>query len=144
MATKAQKTAAANGAETVEAAFKDGFEKATKGYEQLIQFGKDTTEAMLKAAAAAGKGIETINTEVFSYSRQSVEDGVSASKALLASRTVQELMEVQADFTKAAFEGYMSELGKVRDLALDTAKAVSEPIQARMAAFADLVQAKAA
>ena len=146
MASKAQKTTA-NGSETIEAtlktgtdAMKDGFEKATKSYEQLMAFGKDTAEALLKAANTTGKGIETINTEVFSYSRQSVEEGIAATKAVLASKTLQEVIEIQSDYAKTAFETYVAELTKLRDLAINTTKAATAPIQARVAAFADLVQ----
>lgn len=150
MASKAQKTAN-QGAETIETALKtgteamkDGFEKVSKSYEQLLAFSKDTTEALLKSANVTGKGIESINTEVLAYSRQSVEDSVAATKALLASRTIQEALEVQSDYAKTAFETYVAELGKMRDLAVNTAKAASEPLQARVAAFADFVQSNAA
>ena len=150
MATKAHKTTA-NGPETIEAALKtstdavkDGFEKATKSYEQLMAFSKETAEALLKAANTTGKGIETINTEVFSYSRQSVEEGVAVTKAVLASKTLQEVLEIQSDYAKTAFETYVAQLTKLRELAMGTAKAASEPIQARVAAFADFVQAAAA
>jgi len=144
---KAQK-AAANGAEALEAAFKtgadqlkDSFDKATQSYDQLINFNKEMAEAVLKAASAAGKGVETINAEVFAYSRQSVEEGVAASKAMLASKSVQELLELQSDFTKAMFETYFAEATKVRNLALETAKAAAEPLQARITALAELIQA---
>jgi phasin family protein len=144
MATKAQK-AAFDGAKTIEGAVKtsteavkDGFEKAVKGYEQFVAFGKDTAEAVLKSANVAGKGIETINTTVFTYSRQSIEDGFAATKAMLASKTVQDFIEIQTGFAKTAFETYVAEWNKLRDMAMDTAKAASEPIQARVTAFAEL------
>jgi phasin family protein len=150
MATKTQKTTA-NGPETIEAALKtgtdamkDGFEKAAKSYEQLVAFSKDTAEALLKAANTTGRGIETINSEVFSYSRHSVEESVAVTKAVLASKTLQEVLEIQSDYAKTAFETYVAEFTKVRDLAMSVAKAASEPVQARVAAFADFVQSAAA
>lgn len=150
MATsKAHKTQrpAADGTESIEATLKtgaetvkDGFEKASLNYDQMVSFNKETAEAVLKAASIAGKGAETINAEVFAYSRQSVEDGVTATKAMLASKTVQELLQAQSDFTKSAFEAYVAEAAKVRDMALDTAKAAVAPLQARFTASADLLQ----
>ena len=89
MAPKAKSNT--NGADTVESALysgaeavKEGFEKAIKGYDQMVAFGKDTAEAMIKSANAAGKGFETINSEVFSYTRKSIEDSVVATKAIMA------------------------------------------------------------
>jgi len=142
MASKAKMSA-----ETVETAMKtgadalkDGFDKAAKGYDKLVSFNKDTAEAVLKSANLAGKGFETLNSEVLSYSRQSVEESVAVTKAILASKTIQEVIEIQTDYAKTAFETYVSELTKVRDMALNVAKTASEPLQARMAALVEMGQ----
>ena len=95
---------------------KDGFEKAVKGYDQFISFGKDNAEAMLKSANAAGKGIETINSEVFAYARKSAEESVAAAKAVLSSRTVEEAFQLQSEFSKAVFEAYVDQLAKFGDM----------------------------
>ena len=68
-ATSAE-TTLQNGAD----ALKAGFEKAVKGYDTVLGYGKDTAEAMMKSATVAGKGVETINSEIYSYSKQSIED----------------------------------------------------------------------
>jgi phasin family protein len=137
-----------NGAENFETALhtgaeavKDGFEKAAKGYEQLVTFGKDTAEAVLKSANAAGKGIETFNGEVFAYTRKSVEESVSATKAILAAKSVDEAIQLQTEFGKNAFETYVDELAKFGDLALAFARESAEPLQARVSAFVSLVRA---
>src|SRR3954471_20353552 len=77
------------GAEPIETAFlsgaeamKDGFEKAVKSYDQILSFGKDNAEAVLKSANAAGKGVETFNSEALAFARKSTEDGVAAAKAV--------------------------------------------------------------
>ena len=149
-ATKAKK-AAANGAEAVETvlkkgteSLKDGFEKLSQSYEQMAAFNKETTEAVIESAKKAGKGVETVNTEVFEYSRQSLEDGVTATKSILAAKTLEEVFETQSRFTKEAFEAYVAEMSKVREMALEAAKRASEPLQARVDALAVLVQKQAA
>src|SRR5258708_5804101 len=77
-------TALASGVE----AMKEGFEKAVKGYDQIVTFGKDNAEAVLKSANAAGKGIESINTEAFAYARKSAEESVAGAKAVLSSKSI--------------------------------------------------------
>src|SRR5678815_2869464 len=96
-----------NGADPIEAvletgteALKDSFDKAAKGYEKIFAFGKDNAEAFLKSATLAGKGWEAISTEVFAFSRQSVEESVAVTKAMLGSKSVQELLELQSDYAK--------------------------------------------
>ncbi len=68
-------------AETIETAMntgtealKVGFEKVVKNYDQMVGYGKDTVEACVKSASVAGKGAETLHNEMYSYSKQSVED----------------------------------------------------------------------
>jgi phasin family protein len=122
-------------------AIKDGFEKAVKSYDQFIGFGKDNAEAVLKSANAAGKGIETINSEVFAYTRKSIEEGVVATKAVLSCKTVEEALQVQSEFGKAAFETYVDQLAKFGDMALAAARHAAEPFQARVSALSELVRA---
>src|ERR1700761_3902571 len=68
------------------AAFKNGFEKAAKGYDHFLTYGKDTAEAYLKSANAAGKGLETLHQEIYGFSKQSIEDSLAATKAVLGSK----------------------------------------------------------
>jgi phasin family protein len=145
MATKKTTTQSAETIETAlitgAEAMKEGFEKAVKGYDHFIAFGKDNAEAMLKSANAAGKGIETINSEIFAYARKSAEDSVAVAKAVLSSKTVEEAFQLQSEFSKAMFETYVDQLAKFGDMALATARHTAEPLQSRTTAFAELVRA---
>jgi len=136
------------GADTVETALysgaeavKEGFEKAIKGYDQMVAFSKDTAEAVIKSANAAGKGLETINSEVFSYTRKSIEESVVATKAIMASKSVDEAIQLQSEYSKSAFETYVDELAKFQDMALAITKSAATPLQARVSAFVELVRA---
>ena len=142
------RTSSAEGAETIEAALgngaeamKNGFEKAAKGYEQLVTFGKDNAEAVLKSANAAGKGMETINSEAFAFARKSVEEGVAVTKAIFASKSVDEAFLLQSEFSKTAFENYVDQLAKFGDLTLALTREAAAPLQARVSAFVELVRA---
>ena len=126
--------------ETIETAFKNGtetlksnFEKAVKGYDQLLGFSKETVEAY-------GKGAETLHNEIYAYSKQSIEDSISAAKAVMASKSAHEAFELQTDFAKTAFEGYVSELTKISELFAATSKETLAPIQGRVQAWVDVVQ----
>jgi phasin family protein len=122
-------------------AMKEGFEKAVKTYDQLMAFGKDNAEAVLKSAGAAGKGLETINSEVFAYTRKVIEDGVAVTKAVLSARTFEEAFHLQGEFGKTLFQTQMDEAAKLGELALSTARETAEPFQARVAAVGEFVRA---
>ena len=125
-----------NGAE----ALKSGFEKAVKNYDTVLGYGKDTVEAYMKSATVAGKGIETINSEIYSYSKDAIEDSIAAGKAILGSKSVHEAFELQTDFAKSAFESYVSELTKFSELFTSTTKNTFAPLQGRVQAWVEVVQ----
>ena len=135
-AANTAETAMENGA----AALKTGLEKALKGYDAFLGYGKETAEAVMKSATVAGKGVESINNEIYSYSKQSIEDSVAATKAVMGSKSVHEAFEFQTDFAKSAFESYVAELSKIRELATIATKDTFAPFKGRVQAWLDVVQ----
>lgn len=133
--------------ETIETVFKNGtealktnFDKAVKGYDEMLGFSKDTVEAYVKAANVAGKAAETLHNEIYAYSKQSIEDSIAAAKAVMASKSAHEAFELQTEFAKSAFEAYVSELTKLSELLTATSKETLAPIQGRVQAWVDVVQ----
>ena len=125
-----------NGAE----AFKNGFEKAVKGYDQVLGFSKETAEAYLKAANVTGKGVETFHNEFYAFSKQSVEDALAATRAVLGSKSIHEALEAQTDFAKTAFDTYVGQVNRLNEIVLSTTKEAFEPIQGRLQAWVNTVQ----
>src|SRR6185312_5401903 len=121
-------------------AFKAGLEKAIASYDSVMGYSKETAEAYMKSAAIAGKGIETINSEIYTYSKGAIEDSIAAGKALMASKSVHEAFERKADFAKTAFETYVEELTKFGELFTATAKDSIAPLQGRYQAWVEIVQ----
>ena|SRR5579872_5082381 len=122
-------------------AIKDGFEKVVKSYDQFMAFSKDNAEAMLKSVNAAGKGVETLNSEVFAFSRKLIEDGVAATKAVLSAKSVEEAFQLQGEYSKAVFQTQVEEAAKLGEMALSAARESAEPLHARVNAVADFVRA---
>ena len=94
----------------------------------------------MKAATTMTKAFEQINGEVLTFSKQQMEDGMSAFKAVLGARSFQEAWEVQSDFAKTALDSYISQASKLNELWLSSAKQAAEPLNARFAELAEAVQ----
>lgn len=133
-------TALENGA----AAMRGGLEKALKNYDAVLGYGKETAEAVMQSATVAGKSVESINNEIYSFSKQSIEDTVAATKAVMGSKSVHEAFEFQTDFAKSAFEAYVAELSKISDLATSATKDTFAPFKGRVQAWLDVVQSSRA
>jgi phasin family protein len=129
-----------NGAE----ALKTGFDKAVKNYDQFLGYGKETVEAYMKSANLAGKGVETLQSELYSFSKQSIEESLAATKAVLGSKSVHEAFEIQSDFAKTAFDAYVGRITRMSEIFASTTKDAIEPLQSRVQAWVDVVQKRAA
>jgi phasin family protein len=140
-----------NTAETMDSAFhtgaetiKSGFDKTAEGYDRMVAIAKDNAEAFMQAANVAGKGFETINGEILAFSRKRMEGGVEHVQAIFSAKSVNEAIELQADYGRKAFEAWMTQMNKVNQMILETTKNAAEPIQARVAAVAEMAQDAAA
>ena len=121
-------------------AMKNGVENWTKAVERFSGFGKENVEAYMQATTAVTKAFERINGEVVAFSKQQVEDGVAAFKAVSGAKSVQEAWEVQTDFAKSALDAYIAQATKINDLWMDAAKQAAQPFTARFTAFTDAVK----
>ena len=135
------------GTETIESAmkngseaFRSGFDSVVKGYDRFFNYGRETIEAYVKSANAAGKGVETIQNEIYAYSKQSLEESVSAAKALFGSKSIHEVFELQSDFVKSAFDAYVGEVAKLNEIAFSLTKDAIVPLQGRVHAWVEAVE----
>ena len=135
-ATQNMESAMKNGSE----ALKSGFEKAVKNYDHFVGYGKETVEAYTKAANVAAKGAETLHNEIFAFSKQSFENTIAQTKALMATKSVHEAMELQSDFAKTQFDGYVTKMTQLSELVVATTKDSFAPIQGRVQAWVDVMQ----
>ena len=94
--------------------------------------GFQETESSLQQTALSG--YEAINADVLAYSKSTFEDSVAAAKAVLAAKTLKEVVDLQTDFAKTAFEGYLHQSSKLGELTAKITKEAFEPINARFQA----------
>ncbi|MBN4046470.1 phasin family protein [bacterium AH-315-P15] len=144
MATKAKTTGTTEAVEETftagTQAMQEGFDKAVLGYDDLAAASKDNVEAFVEAVSASQKGFEAINGEAMAYSKQAMEDGVAATKAAFGAKSVQELIELNTGYTKAAFEAYVGTATKISELFTTTAKDATAPLNARVNEVAEAAQ----
>lgn len=114
--------------------------KVTKSFEDVAVFGQDNMDAMVKSSNLAVKAAEGLNAEIASFSKKSVEEGVAAAKELSTVKSLPELMEKHAEFTKTAFDGFMAQATRFNEMYMAAAKEVFEPINARATVAADMVK----
>ena len=121
-------------------AMKTGMETMTAALEKFSSFGKGNVEAYMQASTVFAKTVERINGEVFNFSKQQVEDGVAAFKAVSGAKSFHEAWEVQSDFAKSALDSYVAQATKMNDLWMEAAKKASEPFNTRFSEMTEKLQ----
>lgn len=100
-----------------------------KQVEELQKLGKDGVEASVQSMTAASKGAQAVAIEMADYARKSFEQSTSAFEKLLGARTFDRAIEVQTEFAKTAYEGFVSQATKLGEIYSSTAKDSYKPFE---------------
>ena len=63
------------------------------------------------------------------YSKKTFEDGCRTWEQLAGAKSVGQMIEIQTQFAKRAFDNYMSELSKLGDMYASLARNAYKPVQ---------------
>lgn len=122
-------------------AVRENIDRSLAAMSEASAFGKQNVEAWLASAALTQKGLEALSARTVAFSKQALENHVNATKALMTSKSVQEFVEKQNAYAKSSFEAYVAELSGFSELASGVAKEALQPLNERMNAVGDLIQA---
>ena len=100
-----------------------------KNFEDFQKFGKDNVDVAMKQFGTVSKSWQAIATEFADYSKKSFEDGSAAMEKLLGAKTLEKAIEVQSDYVKVAYEGFVAEATKLGELYTDLAKESYKPFE---------------
>ncbi len=105
---------------------------ATVNVEEMQKAAQESIDTSVKSFAVVTKGVQAISAEVVDYSKKSFEQGSAAMEKLLGVKSLDKAIEVQSDYLKTAYEGYIAQLNKVGELYVDLAKEVYKPYEAML------------
>lgn len=117
-------------------ASKEQVEKASasafKTYEDLSKFSKENLDAVVAASTIFAKGFEAVGKEWMTFTQDTMEANAQAAKALLAAKTLREVVDLQTDFAKNSFDKLVAESTKLSEISVKVANEAAEPISARV------------
>jgi len=97
--------------------------------EEFQKAAKEGIETSISSLTVVTKGVQAIGTEVADYSKKSFEAGSATFEKLLGVKSLDKAIEVQSDFLKSAYEGYVAEVTKVGELYVGLAKEAYKPYE---------------
>ncbi len=107
-----------------------------KNFEDFQKLGKDNIDTCMKQFGTVSKGWQTIATEFADYSKKSFEHGSAALESLLGAKSLEKAIEIQSDFVKTAYEGFVAQSSKMGELYTDLAKETYKPLEGMIAKVA--------
>jgi hypothetical protein len=104
-----------------------------KNFEDLQQVGKENVEVAMKSAESMSKGAQAIAVEVADYSKKAFEDGSAMLEKLFGVKSLEKAIELQSEYAKTSYEGFVAKATKIGELYADLAKESSKPFESLMA-----------
>jgi hypothetical protein len=99
------------------------------GFDSVQKASKDSIDQTMKSFDAFGKGMQAIAVETADYSKKSFESGTAALEKLMAAKSIEKAVEVQSEYVKSAYEGYMGEMTKLSAMWTEFAKDAYKPYE---------------
>ena len=100
-----------------------------KNFEDIQKFGKDDVDTCMKQFGSVSKGWQAIATEFADYSKKSFEDGSAALEKLFGAKSLEKAIEVQSEYAKTSYEGFVAQATKLGELYTDLAKETYKPYE---------------
>ncbi len=98
-------------------------------FDEVQKLSKDSMDITMKSVGAVSKSLQAIAVEMADYSKKSFEEGTAAIEKLLGAKSLDKAIEVQTDYMKASYEGFVSEATRLGDLYSDLAKETYKPFE---------------
>jgi hypothetical protein len=104
-----------------------------KNFEDLQAVSKENVDATLKSFGALSKSGQAIAVELADYSKKAFADGSAALEKLFGVKSLDKAIEVQSEYAKTAYEGFVAEATKLGELYTDLAKETYKPFEGMFA-----------
>ncbi|HTR12560.1 MAG TPA: phasin family protein [Roseiarcus sp.] len=108
---------------------------ATPNFEDFQNFSKQQLEAFTVASTTWTKGMQELAAESTDYSKKAFAASSAVLEKLLGARSIEAAIQIQTDYAKQAYEGFVAQASKVSEL---LAKVASDALKPVTSAYANL------
>jgi phasin family protein len=97
--------------------------------EDFQNFSKQQVETATAFAATMSKSLQEIAAETAEYSKQAMSANAEAMERLMGAKTVESAVQIQSDYAKAAYEGFVAKATKINEIFTKLATEAFKPAQ---------------
>ena len=86
-------------------------------------------ESASRSFMEANRGFQSIAAEMMTYSKAAFDDAMRTWTQLIGVRSLEQAMQIQAEYAKRTYENHMAELNKLGEMSVGMMRDASKPIQ---------------
>jgi phasin len=115
--------------------FRDAAEKgvaqSTEAYDKFKVMAEEATAAAQKSFDAMREGMTTLSTKAMENARVNSEAGVAFVEKVTKAKTFAEVLELQGEFFRSAFERLSAQAKDAQELTLKVSEKAAAPVKAQ-------------
>ena len=97
--------------------------------DEVQRAGKNGFDAAVSSFGEANKGFQAIAAEITAYSKRAFEDGTRAFEQLLGAKSFEQVIEIQSQYAKTAYESHIAELSKLGEMYAGLTRNAYKPVE---------------
>ena len=106
-------------------------------FDTIQKFSKDNVDAALKIFGVVSKGAQAIAVETADFAKKSFEQSTATFEKLIGAKSLEKAIEIQTDYVKSAYEGFVAQSTKLGELYTNLAKEAFKPYEGLVAVAAN-------
>ncbi len=108
---------------------KDTVDIMIKNFEDMQKLGQTNMDSAMRLFGEWNKNWQAIAAEVGDYTKRSFEESTATVEKLMASKSVEQAMEIQTSYAKRAYDDYMQQMTKIGGMYTSMAKEAYKPVE---------------
>ena len=99
-----------------------------KNIEDIQKLGQSNTDSAMRMYDEWNRNWQAIAAEMGDYTKRSFEEGSATLEKLMASKSVEQAVEIQTSYANRAYDDYMQQVTKIGGMYANMAQKAYEPI----------------
>lgn len=109
----------------------EAVKRSRKVAEELADITRANVDAFVEAGRIATSGGQSIGQQVLAKSRDNIDQAATAVRSLAEAKTPADVLQVQSDFVRGAFDRFVEETSSLTESLVKVAGEAFEPLTAR-------------
>lgn len=123
---------AAEAVKQVSATAKAAFPHAADGIDALFEMQRAALDTWVQVGTIAAQGFEALGEDLAALNRATLDAAIKSGEKLLDCHTVQDVVDLQADFATRRMTAYVETSGEISNKAVKIAADMQAPIEAQV------------